>query len=165
MSDNSVSPFKIQKILELRRTALALTGKCHLLSYKQFDQKGLAGEKLPALILCANSPQSKGPWGQDKGGKNSDHKGKDKGKGKGDTKGYGKQGYGAVQVWNQSWHTHTNDDPPRPVCKRWHTTGCTAAQCNFAHNFCPVPTAAGTPCGGQHKAINCPAAGIRRNRT
>ena len=82
---------------------------------------------------------SKGQKGQ-KGGK-GDKGGKNSGKN--------------IVMWNPSWATQTNESPPRPICYRWHTTGCNATTCNFVHGYCPVKDHNGNPCGGNHKAMNC----------
>ena len=58
----------------------------------------------------------------------------------------------STTTWDPSWHTTTNENPPKQVCFRYHTTGCSAgARCKFQH-VCPVPTATGGACGQRHAA-------------
>ena len=127
---------------------------------KTSDQKGQKG-KGGGSWSGKGAGSSKGKWdrpapyGNTKGDKGqAGNKGQKGGKGgKGDKGGKGSPR--SPQMWNAAWATQTNENPPRPICFRWHTTGCNAGSCNFVHNYCPVKDYNGNPCGGNHKATNC----------
>ena len=114
-----------------------------------------------------------GAKGSDKGrgrgrgrgrGKGSDPKGSGgaKGRGRGAANGAGKRASPAMADWGDAWHREcTVSGQRKTFCMRWNTSDCTFPHCKFLHK-CPVPKADGSPCLGNHRAIEHRAGGAPR---
>ena len=98
------------------------------------------------------------PKGVPKGGKRG---GKDSGKGngkRGDKSGGKKRGSPTTEGWDPSWFSDTTIQGNKvSFCRRWNVGDCQMRGCRFVHK-CAVPKADGSPCNGNHRAIDHHAA-------
>ena len=87
------------------------------------------------------------------------YKGAPKGKAKADPKGRPSPKKKTVaDKWDPSWATHIDG---HELCKKFGLGKCKNKNCRFAPSGhrCPVPDAAGNPCGQEHSAVEHLAAG------
>ena len=219
------SPWRIERMMRVRRNAYALSGGCHLHNFKMLDEKVLAmfvktfpaesGLRAPSLkeLIDADKhilseafklvsdrswalddalhelstvrtdlsvwlqprpkpPQTQQPKGAGKGksqqfgerpppprkGDRSFGKGKSKDKGqKGKPGDRSRSRVRLLEGWQRDWPLHLNiNGVQTPICMRFNVSECSNTSCRFAHK-CPIPDSSGNPCGGSHRAIDCPS--------
>ena len=122
-------------------------------SYSKGRGKGFYDLPAPPPARPRPAAQKQNPKGNPKGrGK------KDKGKGKGS----GKRPAPSLEGWDESWFREaTVNGRSVTFCMRYNVGACTIRGCRFSHR-CAVPKPDGSPCNGNHAAVDHGASGAPR---